>query len=265
MSIADTIVLFAVCSLAGWVWESFYAVIRTHGWERRGFLYGPVCPIYGVGVVGIIMLFKALSGVRTGELEWWQVFLVSFVGSMVLEYVTSWTMERLFHAYWWDYSGMPLNIQGRTCVPAGLLFGGGGLLAIYVVLPAVNGVSGSVPEVVMQVASYLVIAVVSADLTLTVSALTDFQKRITAAENYVNLRASAFVADAAETAEGAQGRLAAERDKLVVAATRRMIESMSELRKGALDRVRGFRGVDASEERRFMARALEVVKQRRRN
>ncbi len=264
MTIATTIVLFAVCSFAGWVWESIYAVIRTHKWERRGFLYGPVCPIYGVGVVGILLLVRAMGDVMSAEgvstYEWWQVFLVAFFGSMILEYVTSWVMEKLFHAYWWDYTGMPLNINGRTCVPAGLLFGGGGMLAVYVLQSAVTGASASVPEVAMQVASYLIVAIVCCDLTLTVNSLTEFQKRVADATDFANERASEMVTDAAETAEEAQARIALERDKLEAATLGRMADSMTRLRKDALAGVRGFRGGDMPER---MSRALATIRRRR--
>ena len=64
--------------------------------------------------------------------EWYQVFLVSMVGSAILEYATSWTLERLFHARWWDYSNMPLNLNGRISVPSSVFFGLGGLLVVYV-------------------------------------------------------------------------------------------------------------------------------------
>ena len=51
MTMASTICLFAACSLGGWLWETLFAILRTGRWERRGFLFGPICPIYGVGVV----------------------------------------------------------------------------------------------------------------------------------------------------------------------------------------------------------------------
>ena len=64
---------------------------------------------------------------------WWQVFLASATGSAVLEYSTSWVLEKLFHARWWDYSNIPLNLNGRICLPFALCFGTVGCLLYYFV------------------------------------------------------------------------------------------------------------------------------------
>jgi hypothetical protein len=93
--------------------------IKNKKWADRGFLYGPVCPIYGVGAVSLTAIAEAVSERSADGYAWWQVFLVSFFGSIILEYVTSWALEKLFHAYWWDYSNMPLNIHGRVGSLAG--------------------------------------------------------------------------------------------------------------------------------------------------
>ena len=81
MWISRYFVYFVIFSFFGWIYESIYCTIKSKRWENRGFLYGPLCPIYGAGGVGIT--------------------------AIVLEYGTSWTLEKLFHAYWWDYSEMP--------------------------------------------------------------------------------------------------------------------------------------------------------------
>lgn len=80
MTFSSLVVLFALCSFAGWVFESVHSVIRTGKWDRRGFLYGPICPIYGVGVVGITLVATAITDMVGAPLTWWQVFLVSFFG-----------------------------------------------------------------------------------------------------------------------------------------------------------------------------------------
>lgn len=190
MSISKYIVLFAICSVFGWVFESVFAIVTQRKWERRGFLYGPLCPIYGFGVVAIVLIVKAAVNQLGMTLEWYGVFAVAFFGSMVLEYVVSWGLERLFNAYWWDYSNMPLNINGRTCVPAALLFGAGGLLAVYVISPYWDMVASAVPFVAMEVAAYAIVILITVDSTLTVSALTQFQKRVDAMDKMLNERAS---------------------------------------------------------------------------
>lgn len=80
----------------GWIYESIYCTIRAKKWENRGFLYGPLCPIYGAGGVAITAIADFISAHTDATFTWWQIFLVAFLGSIVLEYGTSWALEKLF-------------------------------------------------------------------------------------------------------------------------------------------------------------------------
>ena len=136
------IVIFFMFAFLGWVWESIYCTAKDRKWANRGFLYGPICPIYGCG--GIIGLF-ACDLVRGGflpQLSPWQMFAAGFVVSMILEYPTSWVLEKLFHARWWDYSRVPLNINGRTSVPTSIAFGAASIPVMKTVLPAADALNG---------------------------------------------------------------------------------------------------------------------------
>lgn len=190
MSICKYIVLFALCSFVGWVFESLLAIVKTGKWERRGFLYGPVCPIYGVGVAVIVLVAKALVMELNAPLEWWWVFLAAFLGSMVLEYTVHWALEKLFDACWWDYSDMPLNINGRTCIPAACLFGVGGLAAVYAISPFWDALASNIPPVVMELAALIIVVLLTVDATLTVNALTQFQKQVDSFDRMFNQKAS---------------------------------------------------------------------------
>ena len=141
-------VMFALYSVLGWVYESTFCTIKEGKWENRGFLYGPIVPIYGVGATGITMVYDALQNYAGYSLNWWQVFLIGYLGSIVLEFGTSWVLEKLFHAVWWDYSNMPFNLQGRVCLPCSLGFGAAGLLVIYGLYPLMNRIV--TPEVSMM-------------------------------------------------------------------------------------------------------------------
>ena len=125
MWVSKYFVYFVVYSFMGWLYESMYCTIKGGKWENRGFLYGPICPIYGAGAVALTAIDDYLHYINF-QYEWWQVVLVSMLGSMVLEYTTSWILEKLFHAYWWDYSDIPFNINGRICLPCTLGFGAAG-------------------------------------------------------------------------------------------------------------------------------------------
>lgn len=88
---------FLFYSFCGWVYESILVSILERRPVNRGFLNGPLCPIYGAGAVGAVVVLGQVHNPLV-------VFLLSMVGASILEYVTSWVMEALFHARWWDYS-----------------------------------------------------------------------------------------------------------------------------------------------------------------
>ena len=102
-----------------------------HKFVNRGFLIGPICPIYGFGVLLIILL------VGNSKSDLLAVFLKSILVCSVLEYFTSYFMEKLFHARWWDYSKNKYNINGRICLETMLPFGILSTIVIYVVHPLV--------------------------------------------------------------------------------------------------------------------------------
>ena len=117
MIASQIVVCFAFFGLLGWVFESTYCSLVEKRWCNRGFLFGPVCPIYGAGAVAAILVFGGPDAVAT-RLPWWVVFLTCAAGASCIEWVASVVLEQLFGTVWWDYSEMPLNLRGRVCVPA---------------------------------------------------------------------------------------------------------------------------------------------------
>ena len=95
--------IFVVFSCIGWIYETVYCMIKWKKWENRGFLYGPLCPIYGTGVIGVMAVLQIFNALNV-EYTWWMIFIICMLGSIVLEFGTHWTLEKLFHAVWWDYS-----------------------------------------------------------------------------------------------------------------------------------------------------------------
>ena len=187
MSISLLFLWFMIFSLFGWIYECIFCTIKNGHWENRGFLFGPICPIYGVGAVSVIALFGLLF--RTDEpLPLWEVFVISMIGSAILEYATSFLLEKIFHAIWWDYSNIPLNINGRICLPASLGFGVLGVLIYRFVLPVVMRLAGHIPDIVSDPIALFLMGVLGADLALTVSTLTALVPRLEAMENELNTR-----------------------------------------------------------------------------
>lgn len=120
--------LFLTYSCAGWAMEIVITLFQKHRITNRGFFIGPVCPIYGVGA-----LFGTIAIGHVENLI--AIFCVSMVGAAILEYSTSFFMEKLFRVRWWDYSDQPFNINGRICLTALLGFGVAGILIIRVFNP----------------------------------------------------------------------------------------------------------------------------------
>ena len=201
MSVAYLFNVFIAASFAGWIYECIYCTIKTTVWQNRGFLFGPICPIYGFGFVGAKMIFQYLiPWLRAGGTEAQTVefvlerpqnlreiliiFLITAAGSAVLEYSTSWLLEKLFHARWWDYSQNPFNLNGRICLPATLGFGAAGVLVIGWILPMI-GMSDRMhfPLPIEELVSLALMFILSADVILSSAAAARLMERLESMES----------------------------------------------------------------------------------
>ena len=169
---------YFVFSVLGWIWESIYCTIKERKWQNRGFLYGPLCPIYGFGSIIALLVYDLISLGIVYQLSWWMTLIVGFFLSMILEYPTSYILEKLFHARWWDYSDLPLNINGRTCVITSLGFGIGAIIIMNYLIPSYEQALVIIPASIIAISCVIFVAIHSSDITLTVSHLTNFQKNI---------------------------------------------------------------------------------------
>lgn len=124
--------IFFIYSVLGWVMESVYVGIKQKKVINRGFLIGPYCPIYGYGSLVIVLYLMQYKGnVVT-------VFLLTVFICSFLEYITSYLMEKIFKARWWDYSNERFNLEGRICGKNAILFGLGGLVIVYILHPIIS-------------------------------------------------------------------------------------------------------------------------------
>lgn len=128
----DLILLFFTFSFVGWCIEVTLKYFEFHRFINRGFLTGPWLPIYGSGAVLITVGVRGLAPLESG---FGTTFAISFVLCGVLEYMTSFVMEKRFHARWWDYSRKPMNLHGRVWIGNLVLFGLGGVLIIHLFDP----------------------------------------------------------------------------------------------------------------------------------
>ena len=123
------LLLFVTYAILGWCMEVIVKFVEYKRFINRGFLIGPYCPIYGMGAVSMTL---CLGGFKSNPVA---VFVLGLVVASFLEYLTSWSMEKIFHARWWDYSQDKFNIHGRICLVTMIPFGLLGLLLLYVLNP----------------------------------------------------------------------------------------------------------------------------------
>lgn len=169
----------------GWIYETLYCTIKSGKWENRGFLYGPVCPIYGTGAIAISILIHSMQKLQI-EVQIWQLFIIAVIGSAILEYLTSWALEKIFHALWWDYSTWPFNLNGRISLFTSFGFSIAGLLIIYYIAPFTEKVITHLSPIETEIYALIFVAIFMVDLTLTVSALLHFDRIVMQIDNNFN-------------------------------------------------------------------------------
>ena len=125
ISIWRILAYFIIYSILGYIIETLYGICTKGVWEsRQSFLYGPFCGIYGLGaIIMIIFLYKYQKKYNV-------LFFGGFILGSIIEYIVSWFGEMILGVKWWDYSGMPLNLNGRICVYFSIFWG---FLGIYLI------------------------------------------------------------------------------------------------------------------------------------
>ena len=152
-------------------------------------MFGPICPIYGSCVVATSALFSAFDFLSSPDFPIWGIFIICYIGSAVAEYTTSWVLEKRFHARWWDYSTIPLNINGRICVPVSIAFGLAGVAVVKFLIPAVEGIHSVVNPLVYEVLAIIFGMLFGADYALTEASLSALLKDVEKMHEEFNVKA----------------------------------------------------------------------------
>lgn len=154
------IVIFFLFSVAGWCMEVTLKFIQYHRFINRGFLIGPYCPIYGWGAVAVTLIVGGLLA-RRGTVG--ETFLAGMVVCGALEYFTSWYMEKLFHARWWDYSTKPMNLHGRIWIGNLLLFGAASVVIVKGIVPFLLRALGKLPALTVEIMAGCIVVLMLLD------------------------------------------------------------------------------------------------------
>ena len=160
-SLYQTLAYFLIYSCLGWCLEVVYAAVTTGKLVNRGFLNGPVCPIYGFGMV--IVLY-ALTPLVDNTLL---LYLGGVILPSALELVGGWALYKLYRTRWWDYSDYPFNIGGYICLEFCLLWGVGTLVVMRIVHPIIAGLVAMVPTLVGVILMCILYAVYATDVVAT--------------------------------------------------------------------------------------------------
>ena len=151
-SIINYILFFFSFSFVGWAYEVFLHIVLEGRFVNRGTMFGPWLPIYGTGVLMILIILKPL---RKKPVTF---FLVAMALAGALEYTTSWLLETFAHMKWWDYTNYFLNINGRVCLEGLLVFGLGGAAITYLIAPICNSLYNRIkPTLAVFICSILII------------------------------------------------------------------------------------------------------------
>ena len=160
----DLILLFFAYSFLGWCIEVTLKYFQFHRFINRGFFTGPILPIYGSGAA---LITVAVGSLARFEYGYGSTFALSFVICGTLEYLTSYWMEKRFHARWWDYSQKPMNLHGRVWIGNLMLFGLGGVAIIHIINPLFDRILAAFSFSAKEITACVLTAVFAADYVLT--------------------------------------------------------------------------------------------------
>ena len=175
-SLYQVFAYFLIYSCLGWCLEVIYAAVTTGQLINRGFLNGPVCPIYGFGMVIVLFALTPLS----------HSLLLLYLGGVILpsalELVGGWALYKLYPTRWWDYSDYPFNIGGYICLEFSLLWGVGTLIVMKLVHPIIANAVALIPPLVGLVLMFLLYGIYAADTIATAFAASDLARDLDALE-----------------------------------------------------------------------------------
>lgn len=170
----DFMRIVLIYGFLGWCGEVAFAAVKQGKFVNRGFLNGPICPIYGFGVLIVTVVLDPFSNNIP------LLFIGSVLFTSLLEFITGFVLERLFHEKWWDYSNVRFNIKGYICLRFSLLWGVAATLIVLFFHPAVMWLADRIPFKIGVVLLCVLSAIFIADLVLTLIGILGLPKRMKA-------------------------------------------------------------------------------------
>lgn len=169
--------IFIIYSFLGWLMEVLLVSFQQRKITARGFLIGPWCPIYGFGALFVTLLLK----------KYYEdpivLFIMSFLLGTILEYITSYLMEKMFKARWWDYTNHKFHINGRVSLTTSLGFGLLGVILVYVFNPFFLKIISNIPNILFNTVMIIILLIFVSDVIISFKIITNIKK-----ENFANIK-----------------------------------------------------------------------------
>ncbi|ADL51690.1 putative ABC transporter permease [Clostridium cellulovorans] len=166
----EIIYFFFIYAFMGWITEVIYAYYKNRCFINRGFLFGPLCPIYGTGAIMIIGFLYPVKNL-------YFTFLIGTILVSILEYIVGFILETMFNSKWWDYSDNKFNIHGRVCLGFSLLWGLAIVILVTVVHPRIETIIDGIPKNIGNVFLLGLVIYFLLDCTLTIISLVNLKAR----------------------------------------------------------------------------------------
>ena len=171
-SVYQLLMLFLIYSFLGWCVEVSFVAVTTGRVVNRGFLNGPVCPIYGVGMLGTLLLLEPVSG---------NLVLLFFLGMLLctlVELIGGWILEKAFHTRWWDYTDKPFNLGGYVCLGFSIMWGFAVTFAVRLIHPLIFSLVCWLPHLVGWILIGVLYALFLIDFVLTLITVIGIRKQL---------------------------------------------------------------------------------------
>ena len=152
---------FIIYSFLGWCLESVYKTIIFKKITNSGFLYGPFCPMYGIGAVMMIAASSLSDNIFV-------IFLLGFLLFTLWEYIVAVVLEKMFKTKYWDYSHLKLNFQGRVCLKNSIYWGILGVLLVFVIQPVTERITDVIPVNVLFYLNIVICVIILTDVIITI-------------------------------------------------------------------------------------------------
>ena len=236
------VIIFALISFGGWVYETIYCSVVEGEFTKRGFLFGPTCPIYGIGAIAEWLVLGQISNPII-------VFIIGAVLATVIEYSTGLFLERCFKKKWWDYSMFKFNLHGRICPQASAVFGAFSVTSVFVLVPTMLNILMIFSKHTVSVVAFIVVTLYFLDTVASLlwngptthhkveAAAQDASMKVEEAAQNASQKVSAAAQNASQKANAAaqKANAAAQNTTLIAAQKAQQVSQKVQVTKQKLD------------------------------